>query len=79
MLGQSNIGTRRQTHSSSDHQSTYITGDVGVSAGGEDRDGVTLDLKLLGFRFLPVVPVAVLQGGRRPVEKSTNVEAAIRR
>lgn len=40
---------------------THITDDVRVSTGGEDRDGVTLDLKLLGFDFLPIILVTVLQ------------------
>lgn len=40
---------------------TYVAGNVCVSTGSQDRDGVALDFKLLCFGFLPVVLIAALQ------------------
>lgn len=40
---------------------TYVAGNVCVSTGSQDWDGVTLDFKLLCFGFLPVVLIAALQ------------------
>lgn len=44
-----------------DNYYTYITGYVCVSTSGKDRDSVTFHFKLLGFGFLPVVLVTVLE------------------
>lgn len=47
-----------------------------MSPGSEDRDGVALDLKLLGFRLLPIVLITVLRGGNRPINVHRNVNEA---
>lgn len=52
-----------------EEKETHVAGDVGVSAGGEDRDGVAPNLELLGFGLLPVVLVTVLKRQSRENEK----------
>lgn len=41
---------------------TYVAGNVCVSTGSKDWDGITLNFKLLSFRFLPFILITTLEG-----------------